>query len=353
MNTISSTIKAAQQKFIGLENSADFLSRYRPAEYVLDGVMQTGMTYALTGFTGHAKTSATLYLCLCILNGWDFGPHEVEAGSVLFLAGENPSNVMSQWLALCDYHGANARHPNMHWHYGYFDIGACQDPMQSQAREIPNLRLVVADTLQAFFAGGSDNDNTEMIDAARTFRKLGDIQTRPAVLIPAHPSGKKPDRHNLVPRGGGAFLNEIDGNLTIWNDGEGTLYWGSQGKHRGAPFDRFSLKLAEHGKCKALKDKRGRIPVIGVVGNITASELRAKAIEVKSSEIALLRHIREYPVATQNERAADLGIAQATVSKRETHLKEAKAVEKVWHKLKLTKIGREALADAEEAENAL
>jgi hypothetical protein len=259
--------------FRGIETSKDFLARYRPAEYTVDGILQTGMTYSLTGYTGHGKSSATLFLCLCILKGWEFGGHKVLPGAVLYLAGENPDNVMAQWLALCDYHDVEPDQPDMHWHHGYFDIRSSVKDLQAQAEKVQNLRLIVADTLQAFFAGESDNDNIQMMESARSFRSLGQIETKPTILIPAHPAGKKADRSTLVPRGGGAFLNEIDGNFTIWNDEDETLKWSWQGKLRGAPFDPITVRMSLYTTCARIADKQGRIPSISVVDNISAVEL--------------------------------------------------------------------------------
>jgi hypothetical protein len=295
--------KPVPRKYLGIETSKDFLARFRPAEYTVDGVLQTGMTYALTGYTGHGKSSAALFLCLCILLGKDFGGHEVVPGAVLFLAGENPDNVMAQWHALCDYHNVDPVQPNMHWHYGYFDIKTSVAELREEAEKVPNLRLIVADTLQAFFAGESNNDNVQMMESARGFRSLGRIDTKPTILIPAHPAGKKPDRTMLVPRGGGAFLNEIDGNFTIWNDDEGTLNWSWHGKLRGAPFDPFALRLDLYSTCGAIADRQGRIPSISVVDNINAVELGAKLHKATETDVRILEHLRMHPKLTQMERA--------------------------------------------------
>ena len=49
-----------------------------------------------------------------------------------------------------------------------------------------------------------------------------------------HPT-KNPDMDNLLPRGGGAFLNEMDGNLVaIKNNSVVTVHW--HGKFRGPDF---------------------------------------------------------------------------------------------------------------------
>ena len=60
-----------------------------------------------------------------------------------------------------------------------------------------------------------------------------------------HPT-KGASRSNLLPRGGGAFLNEFDGNLVLWSHalGEVTeLHW--CGKIRGPDFSRLGYRLRQ------------------------------------------------------------------------------------------------------------
>jgi hypothetical protein len=81
------------------------------------------------------------------------------------------------------------------------------------------------------------------------------------VLLLCHPV-KNATRENLLPRGGGAFLNELDGNLTLWREGDRiTLHW--QGKFRRPNFDpiHFQLKTRE---LDVYRDRKGR-PVRSVV----------------------------------------------------------------------------------------
>jgi hypothetical protein len=304
------------------------------------------MTYALTGYTGHGKSSATLFLCLCILKGWDFGGHKVLPGAVLYLAGENPDNVMAQWLALCDYHDVEPDQPDMHWHHGYFDIRSSVKDLQAQAEKVQNLRLIVADTLQAFFAGESDNDNIQMMESARSFRSLGQIETKPTILIPAHPAGKKADRSTLVPRGGGAFLNEIDGNFTIWNDEDETLKWSWQGKLRGAPFDPITVRMSLYTTCARIADKQGRIPSISVVDNISAVELGVKLFKANEMDLKILGNMEMQPKAGQAERAEMLDVTQGYISKRMQNLADEGLVRRYARKYILTEQGVEVIKDA-------
>ena len=57
------------------------------------------------------------------------------------------------------------------------------------------------------------------------------LPDRPTVVVTCHPT-KNPSMDNLLPRGGGAFLNEMDGNIVaIKNEPTVTVTW--HGKFRG------------------------------------------------------------------------------------------------------------------------
>jgi hypothetical protein len=57
--------------------------------------------------------------------------------------------------------------------------------------------------------------------------------------------------------GGSAFLNEVDGNLTLWaSEDKTTLHW--QGKFRGPEFEPMSCQM-ETKTSSAVVDSRGRL----------------------------------------------------------------------------------------------
>ena len=86
----------------------------------------------------------------------------------------------------------------------------------------------------------------QMVTMAHSMRSIAATETKPAILIIAHPAGKTPSKDNLVPRGGGAFLAEIDGNLTVWSgDGTDQTLHHSQ-KFRGAGFEPSEWVMAAH-----------------------------------------------------------------------------------------------------------
>jgi hypothetical protein len=105
------------------------------------------------------------------------------------------------------------------------------------------LALIVGDTASSFFPGDDENSNVQAGGYARTLRRFNECAGTPAVMALCHPI-KNPARGNLLPRGGGAFLNELDGNLALWSHalGEVTeLHW--CGKIRGPDFSALGYRL--------------------------------------------------------------------------------------------------------------
>ncbi|MFD0982839.1 AAA family ATPase, partial [Tropicimonas aquimaris] len=331
--------------FGSLESNAAFMARLEPSDYLVDGICEKGMTYAITGFTGHGKSSLMLYLMLQVATGKPFANQEVEQGSVLFLAGENPDNVRRQWRALCLAHGIDGYDLPVFWHDGAFRISQSQDALEAEASKIPNLRLIIGDTLQAFFEGDNDNDNVAMLNAARNFRSLSRAAGKPTVIIPAHPAGKKADKGNLVPRGGGAFMNEIDGNYTCWREDEiVTMHW--QGKHRGSYFEPLDFAMPEK-TFPELADTKGRQHPISVVTHLFESDKRRKAQEAMRKETDALRAIHANGKISVRGLADQLGVSRGSAERIRASLVSEGLVKKYARKLELTDEGLEVLHDAE------
>ena len=328
-----------------IRSSTDFVGRNKPADYTIDGILQRGMVYTLTGYTGHSKSSLTLYMAMCIALGKSFGGRDVEQGAVLFLAGENPDNLRTQWIALCHEHEVDPENPHVYWHEGRFDLAKAGDALRSEAAKISNLRFVAADTLQAFFIGDNDNDNVAMRDAAMAFRDLTSLDGLPTVLIPAHPAGKVADRSNLVPRGGGSFLNEIDGNFSLWNDSE-KLIFHTAGKLRGAPFDPIFFKLTDCDNCPALIDTKLRIPHISVVREIGSDEIVDDIKRRENYEIGILQMAHANPFTSKTEYADGLNMTRWSMDKAIKSLvgqNLVKVTSAGKYRIKLTKFGKDVL----------
>ena len=198
-----------------IDSSEEFLSDLEPLEYLIDGILPRGVAYSLTGFAGHGKTTLALQLALSASMGDSFELRATSKGSVLILAGENPYNAKWQYAAALAARDLSARDVDIHFIQGRFSIKEWGEVVRAKMEAMPDLKLVIVDSLQAFFEGDNDNDNAQMVEMAHALRSLCQTSQRPAMLIIAHPAGKVPYKDNIAPRGGRPFINEIDGNLPV------------------------------------------------------------------------------------------------------------------------------------------
>ena len=154
----------------------------------------------------------------------------------------------------------DAREVNVFFVPGSFAISdkALRDQIMRASETNGPFALIIVDTSTAFFEGDDENVNTQRMAHAKRLRGLiGLIAGEPTVIVTSHPV-KNFSRENMIPRGGGSFLNEMDGNLTCMKV-DGTmvteLHW--QGKFRGIDFGAITFRL-EVGKTDTLRDSKGR-----------------------------------------------------------------------------------------------
>ena len=91
-----------RQKIISILSQSIFLEGFTPPEYLVEGVLQRGFIYSLTGRTGHAKTAIALMLARAV--GCEdptakFGGQLCEKGRVLYLVGENADDIRARLIA--------------------------------------------------------------------------------------------------------------------------------------------------------------------------------------------------------------------------------------------------------------
>ena len=135
--------------------------------------------------------------------------------------------------------------------------------------------LIILDTAASFFPGDNENDNVQAGYYGRVLRLLGGCNGNPAVIAQTHPT-KGANADNLQPRGGGAFLNELDGDLNLWSEslGEVTqLRLGS--KLRGPPLNALDFRLESFGT--GLSDETGRAEITIVAIPISEEEAADRA----------------------------------------------------------------------------
>ncbi len=188
--------------------------------------------------------------------GRPIGEYNVERGRVLYLAGENPDDVRMRWLAMADRMEFDIDAIDVHFLPGVFKLSEIEGRIRAEVEKIGPVALVVVDTSAAYFEGDSENDNVQMGAHARRMRTLVTLPGKPCVLLACHPV-KNAGPDNLIPRGGGAFIAEVDGNLTCAKaDSVATVHW--QGKFRGPDFAPIPFHLMTV-TTPTLKDSKGRL----------------------------------------------------------------------------------------------
>jgi hypothetical protein len=109
----------------------------------------------------------------------------------------------------------------------------------------------------------------------------------PCVLVLCHPVKHLIHPSQLLPRGGGAFLAEIDGNLTNWKREDGLIELHHTTKFRGPGFEPILFKLEKITTTK-LKDTKGRLlPTVRAVP-VGKVEEKSREDESRSDEDRLL-----------------------------------------------------------------
>ena len=78
---------------VTIKSSQQFVAGFVPPDYTVDGLMQEGFLYSLTGATGASKTAITLRLAASVALGASFADRNTKKKPVLYLAAENPDDV--------------------------------------------------------------------------------------------------------------------------------------------------------------------------------------------------------------------------------------------------------------------
>jgi hypothetical protein len=252
-----------------LLSKAEFIAGFVPPDYLIDGILQRRFVYALTGVTGHGKT-ALAYLIARLVGARDakhafFGGHAVDKGNVVYFAGENPDDLRMRVIADDWQEQRSGGDDTISFIPGTFSLDVMADECRAKAAQMGGaLDLVIVDTSAAYFLGNEENNNAQSGSHARTMRRLTELPGGPCVLVLCHPVKNASDQSQLVPRGGGAFIAEMDGNLTVWKSDDTLIeLWHS--KMRGPGFEPMTFRL-QRIDCDLLIDAKGRhVPSVRAV----------------------------------------------------------------------------------------
>jgi hypothetical protein len=215
--------------------------------------------------------------------------------------------IVDRWIALAAHMGFDPTAIEVYFTDRRFKISEMKQAIGDEAAARGgNFGLVIVDTSPAFFEGDDENSRSQMGAHAMLLRSLiNTVPGGPSVLALCHPT-KNPDLDNLLPAGGGTFLNEVDGNLTAvkGNDTTVDVHWA--GKFRGPEFAplHFILKTVTHPD---VKDSDGR-PLPQVVCEPLSEDDKDDIVDRKcADENDVLALIAANPAISYRDIATQMG----------------------------------------------
>jgi hypothetical protein len=290
-----------------IQSSAEFVKGFVPPDYLIDGILQRRFIYSNTGRTGGGKTAISLLMAAHVALAKPIGRCGVEKGRVLYFAGENPDDIRMRWIVMAAEMGFDIDTIDVLFIPGVFKISQLIDRIVQEVTDFGagGVSLVIVDTSAAYFEGDAENDNVQLGVHARRLRdSLTKLPGGPTVVVNCHPAKNAGD-DNLIPRGGGAFLAEVDGNLTCKKQDE-AVELHTQGKFRGPDFAPINFVLRTV-TSPALKDSKGRC--IPSVIALPLSDIGQEEIATmnRTNENKLLAALAVNPGASQAALATKLG----------------------------------------------
>jgi hypothetical protein len=321
-----------------IKSAGEFVADFEAPEYLIDGVLQRRYFYSLTAQTGVGKTAIALRWAAHVVTGRPLGLTEVEKGAVLYFAGENPTDVQARWIGLARAMGIEAAHPNMHFLVGAMDLSQVAARIETEvlAKQL-NLALIVIDTAAAYNFGDDENSNTQAGKYARLLRCLTKAPGGPCVVVLCHPTKNAGD-DELQPRGGGAFLAEVDGNMGV-QKANGTLAVSPQGKFRGSLEWVLRYELEVVRDHPMLRDVKGRFIPTVVARPVADGVAAAMDIRAGADTEAMLAAVCSAPASRATDLAKALGWTYG--AKREPNVNKANRALKLLanDKLAVDKLG--------------
>lgn len=326
------------------------LRNFKLPDYLWDGILIKRFCYSLTAQTGAGKTAVAIRIAFHTARGESLCGREIERGTVVYLAGENPDDVDMRWHGICHAEGIDPDSLDIHTIAGAGDIAKHAEQIRDTCRA-DNIRpnFIIVDTAAAYFSGDDDNHNTQMGAYARQLRKLCELPGEPCVLILVHPTKGAKDVNEMVPRGGGAFLNEMDGNLGAIRDGS-TVGIQAVGKFRGPEFTPLHFGLHPVHECPALFDpKKNRFMPTVIVREMSDAGAAARKMENETDHVRLVRFVERNPKASLAQIAAEFRTNKSRAERMVNSLIADKLVkrDKLTGKLALTPAAQASLNSLE------
>jgi AAA domain-containing protein/winged helix-turn-helix DNA-binding protein len=318
-----------------------FMRSYEPISYTLNGIVPSSYLYGLTAKQGSGKTAFMISAALAVgFDREDILACAVERGRVAYVTIENPVDFKMKLAVNCYVHNISYDEvePRIAIIDGRDTPEQIFEGLRLDAEANGGFQPVCFDTFQAGFAAagaGAFNDNEAVLGYLIRLRPLTTLPGLPSLVTAFHPT-KNAGEGELIPYGGGATLNEIDGNLTLWKEGTIKLH---HNRLRGPEFEPRFFRI-ERLSCPDIMDKSGRQILLPVLRPTTEMDAEERAIVSRNTKLELLRAMLAEPKGTQRDWATKTNLSPSTVNEKLKTLEGEKLVKKILDAWVLTPNGK-------------
>lgn len=185
--------KAAARPRFAFDQAAAFSLR-KPVEYLIKDVLPRADVGAVFGESGAGKSFLALDLCMAVARGAEWRGRRVAAGTVAYVCAEGAGGFTVRLRAYAEHHGLELDAVPL------FVLGDAPNILErtdvkdllAALRALPDLALVVLDTLAQVTAGANENSGEDMGRALGHCKTIAQV-TGAMVLLVAH-AGKDVDR---------------------------------------------------------------------------------------------------------------------------------------------------------------
>jgi DNA-binding MarR family transcriptional regulator len=209
----------------------EFRNRPRPA-WSIRGVLKEKSLSVIVGDPGSFKTFIALAVAYAIATGRDWFGHATTPGAVAYLAAEGADGLIARGDALARHHGAPVP-GNLYLLGEMVNLVTEIDALIAALVEIPDLLLIIIDTLARTFSGNENlqEDMSAYITAADRIRNA----TGAAVLLIHH------NNRSGEYRGSSALHGALDTMISTEKTGTGVVLECAKQKD-AEPFDPIRLE---------------------------------------------------------------------------------------------------------------
>lgn len=253
-----------KQPFIKLINGLSKL-KLEPINWLVKNMVESGTITGMFGAPASGKSFLALDLALCIASGKPFYGNNTNKGSVVYFAGEGLNGLKRRLKAWMQSNKEFSQEVDANF---YLAERACLLPdeqldIAEQLKTIPDLRLIVLDTLQRTMIG-DENSTKDMSEYIRALDYLKQCLPNVTVLLIHHTGHGDATRA----RGSSVLKASLDTEVIVTKDASNVIELKCTKTKDAEEFKPFYFKLT----TQSLTGEKGEI-LTGEEGEVLTSAI--------------------------------------------------------------------------------